>query len=345
MAKIFEPSAVQLAIARKFYNNDADFDNHVGSYTEKDFEVFEKYINAIETGYLPLDGLVIGIAKGDNLQGAIRTLLACGYILAGPNGRVLTGNEKKKTGEQPTDATTQYGDVIAIFPPQDFPARLADGDVDVVLAAGYDIQVNASKVPNLNLNGEMSNPDTRELAMYQELKRTDCVPLVHMGCKPVVSVLMAKRNGNFRELSDLQGRANVGMSEYTHILREYGKFTNTRFNRIKYSTGGTEAQVIAGFADVGLDVTQSGTQINDDIVRLRLVRNGDGKIIIANYSDTWALASPKVQGAKSDKVENFSERISKGIVIVREMEPELFNALYEEGLARYDEREEEMGLN
>lgn len=336
--------------ACKFFYRGADASEmlkHLATYTDKDFDVLALYSTKVAEHLEPLGDLRVGIAKGDNWKGAARTLMGAGYVLKSPSGRVMTGNEKKKTGEQPLCATTQAGDVFFIFPPQDFPERLRDGDIDMVVGAGYDIQVNYAMVPNLNLNGEMANPETRIEAMRKELERSECgIPLVHLGYSPVVSVLMTRRDGGLRQLGEMRKRrANTGLSEYPHILDQYGRYAEVPFNRIKKATGGAETQLMAGFADVASDVVQTGGSLIGAIGGIRLIRGDNGKVVRVNYSDAWALASPHAMAdaGKKDRIDMFAKRLGTGVATARALEPDLFMPLYEDGLQEYEIAETRIG--
>ena len=325
-------------LTREIYRKlGGDTHDYTSSMTNKDFETIGMYGEQMLSGE---NGSICGrkvlMPKGDLWKGAARSMMAAGYILCRSDGKLLTGNEAKKTGEQTPDVITQSGDVIWAIPPQDFGERLIDGDVDIVIGGGYDITVDSAKVPHLNLNGQMSNPATREEAMYIELQRAGFVPLGHLAYSPVVSVLLTKRDGDIRCLDDMRKRDVVGMSEYRHILSEFGDHSKTRLTRVKNSSGETEGQLMAGFADFGTDVVETAGSINRGIDKIRLVVDDDGEIVRVNYSTPWILSTPEAMGEYGDEIQAFAKRVRAGNLITRFLEPGLFNTEYEDGLAKYE---------
>ncbi len=172
-------------------------------------------------------GREVAIAMGDNFP-SIRVLKEMGISLYHPITKTeLTGYEKKyRDGSgQPSLAYFDKDDessFVSIFPPQDFPSRLKEGLIKIVIGAGYDIQLNSANIADIEyLNGSYDNPAEREKVMERQLNKIGYRG-VNLELKPVTYPLLALREHKVETLDDLKKKSDmIAISEMPNLMYKF----------------------------------------------------------------------------------------------------------------------------
>ncbi|MEM5798149.1 MAG: hypothetical protein QXG26_01990 [Candidatus Aenigmatarchaeota archaeon] len=304
----------------------------------------------------------IAIASGDNYGPAISALHAIGIELYGcyiENDKEifkkLTGNETKnrnyssstkhgtESNIQPPRAyfePNDEGPFIPIIPPQDFPNYMKYKKLEIVVGAGYDIQINECGIENPPLNGKFKDPNEWDEVMEKGLLKAKQKG-VNLNQKPVMFPLLAYRKIGADELKDLKYKKKIeALSEFPHIFEEFCKEKGIPLSNMVKVYGRAEYQLGSGFAHIGTDIVETGNSILADIERIRIIYD-NGEPVVIMYSMPWLLTTLKEYNANRaffNALFNEMKNALKNIDVKNEIEK------FDNFFKKFKEKEKELGL-
>ena len=183
-------------------------------------------------------------SKGSGYDASLTLLESCGL-------RVVRANPRQYTATLRGLPDTE----VLLHRPADIVAKVAEGSIDLGIS-GYD------------LVAEQRGDDENLLAVYDDLGfwRVELVFAVPQGWIDV---------SNWQDLADLavelrsRGRRLRIATKYTETVRRFCYSQGINYFELIDSQGATEAAPSLGYADIIADITETGTAIRDN--RLKIV--------------------------------------------------------------------------
>ncbi len=182
-------------------------------------------------------------SKGNGYDGTISLLASCGLSISRPNPRQYTASMR---GLPDTE--------VRLHRPSDIVEKVADGTIDI-------------GITGLDLMREQREDDDNLLTLYEDLGfwRADLILAAPQAWIDVSS---------WQDLADLavelqsQGRPLRIATKYPNLIRRFCYSQGINAFRLIASEGATEAAPGLGYADIIADITETGTALRDNQLKV-----------------------------------------------------------------------------
>lgn len=182
-------------------------------------------------------------SKGNLYDGALAFLDGCGLKVSRPNPRRYTAGIRALPGVE-----------VLLHRPADIIEKVAEGEIDVGISG-------------LDLVEELRGDREDLLVLYDDLGFGRC-DLVVAVPETWIDV------GSWRDLADLsaelhgQGRPLRIATKYPSLVRQFCYDNGINYFRLVDSRGATEAAPGLGYADIIADITETGTTLRDNQLKI-----------------------------------------------------------------------------
>lgn len=182
-------------------------------------------------------------SKGALYDGTLAFLEGCGLKVSRPNLRRYTAGIRALPGAE-----------VLLHRPADVVEKVADGEMDIGVS-GLDLVEE--------LRGDRDDP----LVIYDDLGFARCELVVAV---PETWVDVS----SWRDLADLsvelhgQGRPLRIATKYQALIRQFCYANGINYFQLVDSRGATEAAPGLGYADIAADITETGTTLRDNQLKI-----------------------------------------------------------------------------
>lgn len=182
-------------------------------------------------------------SKGSLYDGTVAFLESCGLKVSRPNPRRYTAGIRALPGAE-----------VLLNRPPDVVEKVAEGEIDLGISG-------------LDLVEELRGDRDDLLVLYEDLGFGRCELVVAV---PETWIDVS----SWRDLADLsvelqaQGRPLQIATKYTALARRFCYANGINYFRLVSSQGATEAAPGLGYADIVIDITETGTTLRDNQLKI-----------------------------------------------------------------------------